>query len=39
VSDDDIPQDQSGNCAAERDREIYEFCSEACRAALERPTG
>jgi hypothetical protein len=23
---------------AERDGEIYEFCSEACRAAFERPT-
>jgi YHS domain-containing protein len=41
-------QDQSGNCAApgctnpggaftlERDGQMYQFCSEACRAAFER---
>ena len=44
-------QDQSRKCEAsgctnpggaftsERDGEIYEFCSEACRAAFEHPTG
>jgi hypothetical protein len=44
-------QEQSGNCEApgctnpggaftsERDSRIYEFCSEACRTAFERPTG
>jgi hypothetical protein len=44
-------QDQSGNCAApgctnpggaftsERDGRMYEFCSEACRAAFESPAG
>jgi ribosomal protein L24E len=44
-------QDQSGKCAApnctnlggaftsERDGRIYEFCSEACRAAFEPPIG
>jgi hypothetical protein len=28
----------AGAFTSERDRQVYEFCSEACRAALERPT-
>jgi hypothetical protein len=28
----------AGAFTSERDRQVYEFCSEACRAAFERPT-